>query len=230
MEFGRRFGLLRPKTVPSGDPKSEVTEYEAKRWEEAFLGKSLFQQDVYALLLALCNDPSKKIYASLVVDPLKPYIDIPLIDHTPQDVLARRAYMTTFFGEVVPEKYHAFATDEFIRDHLLALLNRKTAGVSPDEVSKWFYTTFRLEHLKRYGPIYIGSHGGANTYGYDHHATIESSSQADGVKGMTTRAAVDFAKVVQRSLPHLIVEPLPIDTYLQDVQSTLKFLPRDWEV
>lgn len=231
MEFGRQFGLLRPKTVPSGDPKSEVTEHEAKRWEEAFLGRSLFQQDVYAVLLALRNDPSKKIYASLVVDPYRVSIDIPLVDHTPQETLIQQAYKTTFFGEVVPEKYHAFATDEFTRDHLLALLNRKIAGVSSDETPDWFYTTFNVKHLKPYGSLYIGSHGGQGTYGYDYNATIEENRpRTSEITGKSAISATEFAQATHRSLPHISVNPLHVDAYLQEVQSTLKFLPRDWEV
>lgn len=219
MEFGRRIGLL---------PKPEGSEYEVKRWEKAFLGKSLFQQDVYVALLALRDDISKEVHVLVNTDHNRVFIDIPLIDHTPDNKLAQQAIGTTFFGEVVPEKYRAFATNEFNSEHLLAFLNRTAADVLPDEVTGWFYTTFGVEHLKRYGSVYIGSHGGMGTYGHDYNATIESISATDSVKGTTPGAVVDFARVVQRSLPHLRVEPLPVDTYLQSVQSTLKFLPKDW--
>ncbi len=63
MEFGRQIGLLgllRPKTAPNRDTESGVTEHEIKSWEEAFLGKSLFRQDAYAVLVVLRSDPSKK--------------------------------------------------------------------------------------------------------------------------------------------------------------------------
>lgn len=229
MEFGRRIGLLRPKMASSGDPKSEMAEYEVKRWEEAFLAKSLLQEDVYAALLALRCDPSKKVYASLAVGPRRVSIDIPLKDQTPQKTLVQSAYETTFFGEVNPEKYRAFATGEFTRDHLLAMLNRDTAGVSVDEAPGWFYTTFGVEHLKSYGSLYIGSYGGQSAYGYDYNATIENRTRTSEVTGRSAISAIDFAQATQRSLPHISVSPLPIDAYLQQVQSALKFIPRDWE-
>ena len=229
MELGRLIDILKPKAVLSGDFRSEVAEQEVKRWEEAYLGRSLFQ-DVYVALLALRNDPSKKVYATLVVDPWSVRIDIPLADHTPEETLIQQAYETTIFGEIDPEKYRPFATGEFTRGYLLALLNRKTAGVSPDDTPEWFYTTFGVKHLEPYGDLYIGSHGGQGTYGYTHNATIEwRKSRTQVIIGMSTLAALDFAKVTQRSLPHMSVTPLPVDVYLEDVQSTLKFLPRDWE-
>lgn len=230
MEFGRRIGLPQPKNAPSGDPKSEVAEHEIRKWEEAFLGKSLFQQDEYAVLLVLRSDPSKRLYGSLVVDPRRVLIDIPLVDHTPEEALARQVYETTFFGEVDPEKYRATATKEFTREHLLAFLNRKAAGVFPGETPDWFYTTFGVKHLEPYGSLYIGSHGGQGTYGYDYNATIESRRRAGEVAGKSVISAIDFAQTTQRSLPHIRVTPFPVDGYLQEVRSTLKFLPRDWDL
>ena len=47
---------------------------------------------------------------------------------------------------------------------------------------------------------------------------------------MAELSAIDFAQATQRSLPHIIVDPLPVEAYLQDVQSTLRFLPRDWKL
>lgn len=229
MELLRRFRALRPEALPNPEPPVAPTDVDTEAWEHAFLGRYWFQGNVCCATLALRSDDSKKAYAYMSVSPRRVSLDIPLLDHTPQETLLQKAYETTFFGEVVPERYRAFAKDEFNRDHLLAFLNRKKAGVSPDEVLEWFYATFGVKHLKKYGSIYLSSHGGVNRYGYDYFATIERSSTADSVDDITTRAAIDFANDVQKSLPHLSVEPLPVDAYLQDLQSTLKFLPRDWD-
>lgn len=229
MELARRFGLLKPQTLPRTESKAECTEIEISRWEQAYLGKSLFRQDVYTTSLALHGENTRKVYALMIADLFHVHIDIPLVDHTPPGRLSQQAYETTFFGEVIPEKYRAFAIDGLSRNGLVAFLNRKTADVSLDEISGWFYTTFGVEHLKNYGSIYIGSHDGRNTDGYDYSATIESSSRQGSVGGVTIESVVNFSRIVRRSLPHLNVEPLPVDAYLQDLQSTLKFLPKDWE-
>lgn len=224
MERLRRLGIPRSETSPEVKSTVAHSDVGTEAWERAYLGKSL-SRDVYCATLALSADNSKEVYAFMIADPLRVSLDIPLVDHTPQDTLLQEASETTFFGKVVPKRYRAFATNEFTRHHLLAFLNRKKAGVLPDEVPEWFYTTFGVKHLEEYGSVYLHSHGGAGKYGQNHCATIERSSPADHVDDMTTRMAIDFAKVIQESLPHLSVEPLPVKAYLQDLQSTLQFLP-----
>ena len=209
---------------------SEILEEELKNWESAFLGKEEFwTEQAYLASLALRREPSIKIYALLRSNPLRTIIDIPLNDPTPQEILAREAYLgTTVFGEIDPEKYRAFATNVYTRDHLLALANRQTAGVKSEKVDEWFYTAFGVEHLKQYGGIYIGSTGGLGEYGHHFNVTIENKNRERGVKDTSITTAVDFAKVAQQSLPHITINPLPVDTYLQDMRSQLKFLPQDW--
>ncbi|MCL4365746.1 hypothetical protein M1437_00785 [Patescibacteria group bacterium] len=230
MKLERLRELLGLKTVPSSDSRAEVAKLEIRRWEEAFLGKSLLEQDRYAVLLALRSNPSQRVYASLAIDSSRVLIDVPLEDHTPQEILAQRAYETTFFGQEDPEKYRAFATEEFTHRRLLALLNRTTAGVSPDETFDWFCGTFGVRNLNSYGSVNIISHGGKGNYGYSFGVWIENAAQIDAIAGRGIASAIDFAEATQKSLPHIRVNPLPIDAYLQDVQSTLKFLPRDWEL
>lgn len=220
IELARELGLLSPKTLPS------AYHTEGIKWEPAFLGTNMFQREVYLASLALQGATPKRAYAFMITNGYSTSIDVPLIDPTPDDRLAQQAYETTFFGEVDPERYRTFATNEFTREHLLASLNRTQAGVSPDEVHTWFYTTFGVEHLGRYGSVYIGSHGGRDSF----NATIESIPHANTSEGNATRAAAQFADFVERSIPQLSVEPLPVETYLQDIQNTLKFLPRDWRV
>ncbi|MEK7605428.1 MAG: hypothetical protein AAB478_02770 [Patescibacteria group bacterium] len=214
---------------------SEVLDQERKQWEAAYIGRDFLGKREYLLSLALRDDPLKRIYAALGINDLGAEIDIPLTDLTPQEELARDAYLkATFFGEVDPDKYHEFATDSFTKDHLLALLNRNAAGVQPGDVTDWFHTTFGVTHLERYGSVYIGSHGGLGEYGYDHNATISplkrdhDSRQRDETEEMSMGKAIDFAHVVRKSLPHIDMVPLAIPTYLQDAQDALQFLPRDW--
>lgn len=215
--------------------RSEALDQERKQWEAAYIGRDFLGKREYLLSLTLRDDPSKKIYAALGTNDLGAEIDIPLTDPTPQEELSRDAYLkATFFGEVDPEKYHEFATDSFRKDHLLVLLNRNAAGVDPDGVTDWFHTTFGVTHLDRYGSVYIGSHGGAGKYGYNHTATISplkrdhDSRQREETDEMSEQKAIEFAHEVSKSLPHIDVVPLAIPTYLQDAQNALQFLPRDW--
>ncbi|MBI2034669.1 MAG: hypothetical protein HYT11_02955 [Candidatus Levybacteria bacterium] len=210
--------------------RTENSDEEAKKWEPAFLGKDLYGRSRYVASLALRDDQSKKVYALVNTDFGEVMMDIPLNDPIPKEVLVQQAYLSsTVFGEIDQEKYRDFATNSY-RDHLLALLNREMAGVSSEDVAKWFYTTFGIERSKKYGKICICSHGGLGKYGYDFNVMmVESNDRTNDVNGMTTRAVADFTHVVLRSLPYVSLKPLPVDVYLQDVESTLKFLPKDWE-
>lgn len=204
----------------------ERVEEEAKKWEQAHLGRNIYWGEMHLAFLVLRSDPTKRVYTSLLSGLQNDsfFTAIPLIDHTPQDRLAEEAYLrSTFMGEVDPEKYRAFATGEFNSDKLLAFLNRENAGVSPDDITKWFYKTFGLGHQKQYGPVSIGSQGGMYPDGLHYNVTIE------GRRKMVATAA-GFAQVVEKSLPQISLSPLPVETYMQDLQSALKFLPRDWGV
>ena len=223
--------------VQSETRTSEVLDQERKQWEAAYIGRDFLGKREYLLSLSLRDDPSKRIYATLGITDLGAEIDIPLTDLTPQEELARDAYLkSTFFGEVDPDKYHEFATDSFTKDHLLALLNKNAAGVQPGNVTDWFHTTFGVTHLERYRSVYISSQGGLGEHGYYYNATISplkrdyDSRLRDETDEMSMQKAIDFAHEVRKSLPHIDVVPLAIPSYLQDAQDALQFLPRDWAV
>jgi hypothetical protein len=109
----------------------------------------------------------------------------------------------------------------------MALLNRVRAGVVSDDVAKWFRTAFGVEHNKKYGTISVSSHGGNKEYGYNYGVTIDHLDRFNRVKGMNSRAAIDFTQVVQESLPYLSIKPVPVEKYVKTVQSALQLLPND---
>ena len=223
MGIERIFKSTRPEAAPSAELKSEI-----KKWKEASFDGPICLRGEYAILLSLRSDSSKKVYASLVVYPSRVNIDIPVMDNTPQEELIKSAYDTTFFGEVDPEKYREFATGPNRRS-LLAFLNRTKAGVTSNETPQWFYATFGLKSQGPYDSVYIGSSGGIGNYGYESSITIGGSSETDDIAGNEEISAIAFAQMTQKSLLNIIVTPLSIDRYLEDIQSTLKFLPKDWE-
>lgn len=207
------------------------TEEKIKEWEQAYLGRHSYRGDVFVASLALHRDPASRIYAYLRNSFLGDRVsaDIPLIDHSPISRLVENAYLgLTLFGEIDPEQYRAFATNEFNCDPLLVFLNREKAGVAPDDTTKWFYKTFGLEHQRRYGSVYVGSHGGMLMDGLRFNVTIMRRSTIEAKEEDATRSVAAFAQVVEGSLPHISVNPMPVETYLQELQSALKFLPRDW--
>lgn len=202
------------------------TNADTAKWKEAYLTRSSIPEGyTYAALLALQADPSKRLYTQLQVQDTRVFLDIPLIDRSPNRTLAERAYAeATFFGEVDQERYRRFATDTFRSEQLFALLNRESAGVGNAEIATWFYTTFRVEHLKPYGDLFVGSHGGSTTF----FATLENRNRMPTPLEDPTVLAAAFGRKVLESLPHVSLNPLPVNSYLQDLQPALRFLPKDW--
>jgi hypothetical protein len=212
----------------------EITAEVREQWEAAYLGKNFLGKREFIISLTPHDDPSKRVYGAVGVD-WDVDIDIPVTDPTPQEELLTEAYLNaTLFGEIDLDKYRGFATDEFKKDELLAFLNRSRAGVASDDVPTWFYNTFHVDHLEKYGSVYIGSHGGAGEYGYDYTVTISplqrslDSDRRDETAETSIQRANNYVQVVRESLPGIDITPLPVDEYLQDVQNTLRFLPRDW--
>jgi hypothetical protein len=222
-------------TVILENREGEISEEERKQWETAYLGKDFLGKREYGVSLTLHDNPSIRVFAAISTDSLGVEIDIPLIDRTPEQELLNEAYLnTTLFGEIDPEKYRSFATEEYKKEQLFAFLNRKMAGVEIDDVPDWFYSTFNMDHFERYGAVHISSHGGGGEYGHDFNATINPINRSsdynrrDETQEASIQRANDYVQTVRQSLPHIDVKPLPVKSYLQDVQDTLRFLPRDW--
>lgn len=224
-------------TTPSDSQTPEVLEQwespevntgERERWDAALLGPTFFKDGYeYVTTLALRSDPTKKVYALLKTNSLGAGIDIPLIDDTPDEKLVEDAYLrSTFFGDIDPGKYYGFATEPHSRNIFLAFLNRKIAGVPPKGVEQWFYDTYDMKHGEEFRSVYISSHGGSGT----HNADIRARRREDEIRGVTTEDAIAYAQVVRKSLPHIDLNPIPIVSYLDDLQSALKFLPKDWDL
>jgi hypothetical protein len=108
---------------------------------------------------------------------------------------------------------------------MFAFLNRTSAATSSHhETPNWFYRTFGVEHLEPYRTVFIGSHGGHDTF----NATIENRRLQGVTPEITAQSVSHFTQEIQRSIGHITINPLPVDTYLNELQSKLKFLPRDW--
>jgi len=206
----------------------EVLSDDMWEWEQSRLGEELFSgRECFLASLSLSGDPSKKLYTYVKTDELMIELDIPLTDTTPIDVLLQRTYrQTTQLNDIDPDRYRTFATAYGNRDQLLAYLNRATAGVSPDDVPSWFYDTFSVDHREQYGDVYISSHGGQRTYGYDFHATIRSMKRFTEIDDDRVEAAREYAQVIRKSLPTLNLTPVQISHYLHELQSALPIFPQ----
>ncbi len=219
--------------------RKEMTDEVYAQWESAYLGRHWYTRE-FLVSLSRKNDSSIRAYATLELNSHgHDKIEIPLSDPTPERVLVENAYKNaTFFGEVDPEKYQSFATDEFNKKELLAFLNRSIAGVSPAEYPDWFGETLDVAVLQKYGPFYISTHGGVCEYGYDHNATIllrelgnrRGISIEPETKVESITRAHDFTNMIENVIPHIDVAPLSTTMYLDELQSHLRFLPQDWDV
>ncbi|SRR5260221_3074391 len=222
----------------SGIDPREASQDQRQLWQSAYAGTNFLDTKSYLVLLALRDDPTKKIYATLEIGRLGVKIDIPLEEHTPQVELLNEAYLhSTFFGEIDPERYREHATETFTAEKLLAFLNKTSTGAdTPNDAPSRFYDMLNLSHGRDYGLIHISSHGGSTRRGYDFNATIEPmlrefhADLTDASEEKQINNAQGFTHLVQVSLPHMTITPLPVETYLQDVQNALRFLPRDWTV
>lgn len=224
LEFLRR----RPEVVKELDQKAEI---DSSRWESAFLTSDrMFNEDLYITSLSLRDQPSSKIYAHIIASERRTEIDIPIMDSLPETKLVQEAYNeATFFGEVDQEAFREFACDRFTSKNLLAMLNRKTTGLPYDEMPDWFYSTFKVDHLKQYGQILIGSHGGSTEYGYDFNITFENRNR-DKTYDKSASGVAQYVLEASNSLPQVDIVPVDINTYLNKVSSNLMFLPKDWEI
>lgn len=225
MEIFRSYRALKPLATGGG----VLTAEEAMKWQGASLGPGFLRSERYAAMLTRQSDPSVKVYGTVINNKDRITLDIPLMEHTPVEVLRQQAAEATFFGEIDPDKFRTFVTGDFITDKLLAYLNRTQAGVLPEAVPAWFHKAFGLEHLEHFSNFYIGSHGGSSTYGYTHHATIEPKLPRRLRGGRDYAGPHDFTEAAQQSIPHLRISPLPVETLMQGVQATLQFQPQYWK-
>ncbi len=217
-----------------GVSSEEASQEPRELWQSAFAGTDFLGTKAFLVLLALRDDPTKIIYATLEIGGLGARIDIPLEEHTSEEELRRSINLhPTLWGGTDPDGYRE-ATETFSRGRLLASLNRTTTGAdTPNHVPARFYGMLHISHGEVYGAVHVGSHGGSTQRGYDFNATLEpmlGEFRNDSIRaseGVQIDQAMAFGQLVQASLPHLTVTPLPVDTYLQDVQATLQFLPRD---
>lgn len=212
-------------------------EVPTNRWSETQLESDLFYREGPCLGVLSTNDGSeKKVYTMLTRFGLTEYsagVDIPLKEPTPTNILVEQAYLnSTFFGEIDPEKYRKYALNPYNASDLLAFLNRTEAQVESDEMPQWFYENFQVEHLESYGRMYIGSHGGSSKFGHTFNATIEYNSNKDNGGKSIVEEAVAISRDINRSFsgPHIELSPLPVNDYLDILQTTLKFCPQDWEI
>lgn len=225
---------MRRKNQLSGTSPEVALQDPRQLWESANAGKDFLGRNSFLVLLGRRDDPTKMIYATLEVGRLGVRIDIPLVEHTSEEELRQSVNLhPTLWGDIDPEGYRK-ATETFTREAVLAALNRRvTDADTPGDVPARFYDMLGISHGEAYGSVLIGSHGGLATHGYDFNATIEPLPREllNDLKGLPEAAQVDaalgYAQFVEASLPHLTVSPLPVDSYIQDVQATLQFLPRD---
>jgi hypothetical protein len=201
----------------------EDCESESAKWERAYIGKDIYRGHRYLTLLTLSTDPSKAVRASLNLKEDRVFIDIPTRDSFPDTVLFDQAYNTTLFGEIDREQFRNYGLDPYRVDHLLSYLNRKAAGVENEDSPNWFYSTFALEHAQSYGNICISSHGGQSNFNITIERKLNSVERALNVAIETS-----FWDRARTSLPHINFTPWSVDAYLEEVVSTLKFLPKDW--
>lgn len=226
--IGKRLGLLPSPAVVTGEVLT-APEIEALKWEEASLGPGFMRRERYAALLTRRDNPASKVYASLEVHPSRLTLDIPLSEDTPEEILRHQAYLTTFFGDIDPVMFRSFATADFTAGKLMAFLNKKTAGTYPKTSTDWFHKSFGVNLHDRSGDYFIGSHGVRTEHGFNHNETIERSSSFRSNEEPDIQSVIAFARGAENAFRHLSITPLPVETYLQDIQSTLKFLPKDWK-
>lgn len=218
-----------------GANSREVPKDQRQLWQSAHAGTNFLGTNEYLVLLASRTNPKKKIYAVLELGSLGAQIDIPLEEHTPGDELRNSVNLhPTLWGDIDPEGSHE-ATETYTKEKLLAFLNRTSTGAdTPNGVPGKFYDMLNLRHGERYGSVFISSHGGSTRRGYNFNATIEPILREfhDDLKYASEEVqmakAHEFTQLVEASLPHLTVTPLPVDEYLGEVRQALRFLPRDW--
>lgn len=216
--------------LQGASPESALQE-QRRLWQSAYAGTDFLGTNAYLVLLVLRYDPTKKIYATLEMGGSGVKIDIPLEEHTPEEELRQGVNLhPTLWGDIDPEGYRE-ATETFTREKLLASLNRTTTGSdTPSHVSAKFYDILHISHGEVYGAVHVGSHGGSTRRGYDFNATLEPMPREfhndlkHASEDVQIDEAMDFTQLVQASLPHISVVPLPIEAYLHDVRTSLQFL------
>lgn len=182
--------------------------------------------NVYATKLSVRDNPAASFYTYLRFSGDRPSVDIPLYDSrgTKEQLVEEFYTSATFFGEIDREKFEELATYEYALDKIMAYMNQQLVGASHDQTPEWFYDTFGVDHLLGSKDAYIGSHGGRDSFS----ATIELD-----FRNRSKDALIDpdtFVQKTNAAFPHLMLSPLPKAEYLQAIESTLPFLPKDWDV
>ncbi len=210
----------------------ELSEEERRQWEESYLGRSFIGDYEYSMMITLKDNNDLVSFGFLRTNPSRVAIDIPLAGDIAYEELINKAYAEgTFFGEVDPEKFKEFATESFTKNELLVLLNRNYSGVESDEDSDWFFEKFQLDHNKSYKDVAVSSHGGGRSFYAEIIPNIAfkfASRHFHETYEESKFRASNYRNVTQKSLPHLTITPLPVDSYLQLVEDNLPFLPRNW--
>jgi hypothetical protein len=192
----------------------EQLESEHRLWGESLLTTEYDGSPLMAATLSVCGAPEDTLYTYVRYHSDIPFAVIPLHNSMSDQELINRLYVgTTFFGKVDDKPFKDLTTTPLMIDPLMAFLNKKALG------EREFYTAFDVRHLEPYGDVYIGSQGGAHTF----RATIDLR------KRMGVIAPAELASKVSLSLPHLTLEPLSKDKYLEAIR-TIPFLPEDWNI
>jgi hypothetical protein len=201
-----------------------------QQWIDALLAKDFLGSPIFAARLSPKDDLDKGILVlvSYLSGSSDPRVEIPVRDDTPKDVLINDFYQNaTFFGALDPEKFEALATREDRVDTLVAYLNGRRQGAN-DVSTDLLGDVLGLEHREGYGDVHVGYFGySLDSGGYKCKYTIEESNR----RSWDDNVAPDvFAGMVNRSLPHLVLEPLSRDDYISAVAQNLPFLPEDWDI
>lgn len=217
--------------MSSGESLQELRQM----WQSADVGTDFLGTRSFLVSLALRDEPTKMIYATLELGSFGPQVDIPLAEHTSEEELRHSVNLhPTLWGDIDPAGY-SNAIGISSREKLLAFLNRTaTAASTPSDVPAGFYDMLGISHGEAYGAIHVGSHGGRTASGYNFNATLESLYQREFDPGarhtpedVQVDQAMNFAALVEASLPHLTITPLSIDRYIEDARVALEYIPRE---
>lgn len=211
--------------------KAEITQQ--PEWQSAYIGHRSFghrsYSDDFLVLLTTGNDPSKKIYGVLgVSDSQHVSIKIPTKDRINKETLRNDAYLeSTVWGEIDNESYLRFATEKFVLEKMLALLNSESADSESRFVSDWFYEQFGIDHGKVYGLTRVSSSGHDDTFNIKLEDVYNPDKETSQITPL--EKATEFVRNAQNALPQIKITPLSTESYLNDLYNSLQFLPRDWK-
>lgn len=211
--------------------ESEYSREEEKLdWKSARLATDEYMREsghgIYATTLGLRDNPDMTFFSFVRFhNDGMPYVEIPLSSPKgiKKDLVEEFYTSATFMGEVDDEKFEDVATSQNKLDGIMTYLNQTVAGVSSDQTFRWFYDVFRVDHLDRRGEVYFSCHSAADSF----NATIELDNHrwSDDLEDLDA-----FVRKISVTYPHLKFEPLSKDDYLKAIETTLPFLPKDWDV